>query len=277
MNGPPGGRASCSKHRQRKKILAHSSCLCADCAEYSITTRMTPFSLPPGNAQIKCVQSFHELVTTRFANGVNALCWQRTLAGDFGEIVKLLGSGEAEPITTLDEARLTSLPVSSAAGRAAIDRLLADLQLLREHALDPALNCIHDYPRDDEPGPVPTDVFSFHADSATVEADTFLCTYYGSPSEGLRNDEVQRRVDIPETRSKLLELFGGMDNDGFSVWLSENCYDLHYAPRPNAAPYSFGLGNLWRIATAYPGCPVPPCVHRAPATVPGQPRLLLIS
>jgi hypothetical protein len=237
---------------------------------------MTSFSLPPGNPQIKCVHSFHELVTTRFANGVNALCWQRTLAGDFGEIVKLLGDGSDEPITTLDEARLKGLP-ASATGRVAVDQLLADLQLLRDHALDPVLNCISGYPCDEEPSPVPTDVFSFHADSAPVEADTYLCTYHGSPSEGLRNNEVRRRVDIPETRAELLKLFGGEDNDDFRSYLKENCYDLHYAPASQAQPFSFGLGNLWRIAIDYPGSPVPPCIHRAPATLPGQPRLLLIS
>ena len=75
--------------------------------------------------------------------------------------------------------------------------------------MQPVLNCIRDYPRDENPGPVPTDVFSFHADSATVEAGTYLCTYYGAPSEGLRNDEAQRRVDIPATRAELLRRFGG--------------------------------------------------------------------
>jgi hypothetical protein len=46
----------------------------------------------------------------------------------------------------------------------------------------------------------------------------------------------------------------------------------------NAQPFSFGLGNLWRIAVDYPGNPVPPCIHRAPTTRPEQrARLLLIS
>ena len=54
--------------------------------------------------------------------------------------------------------------------------------------------------------------------------------------------------------------------------------DRLYERLPNAQPYSFGLGNLWRIATEYPGSPVPPCIHRAPDIVPGQPpRLILIS
>lgn len=225
-------------------------------------------------SRIKRVNSFAELVATPFADGVNALCWERALPGDFGEVVALLGAGEG--IVTLDEARLLNLPVG-AAGRAAIDQMLADQRLLRARDLDPGLNIIHGYPRDEEPGPVVTDVFSFHADSAPVEADTWLCTYYGPASEGLRNEEARRRVDVPETRAELLRLFGGEDDAGFQDFLKENCYDLHYAPVPSAQPYSFGLGNLWRIALAWPGNPVPPCIHRAPATRPGETRLLLIS
>ena len=236
---------------------------------------MTPFFLPPDYARIKAVNSFHELITTSFADGVNALCWPRLLAGDFREVVELLGTGEG--ITTLDDARLIGLPVS-AAGRAAIEILLEDQRLLRVHDRDPVLNCINGYPRDENPGPVSTDVFSFHADSAPVEADTWLCTYHGPASEGLRNEEAQRRVDIPETRAELLQLYGGADDDAFLEYLNENCYDLHYAPVPQARPFSFGLGNVWRIAVDYPGSPVPPCIHRAPQTLPGQPpRLLLIS
>jgi len=235
---------------------------------------MLPFTPPTGYARIKRVNSFQELVTTRFADGVNALCWERTLPGDFAEVVALLGGTEG--INTIDEARLLALPVS-AAGRTAVDILRADHRLLRDHGVDPVLNCIGAYPRDEDSGPVPTDVFSFHADSAPVEADTFLCTYYGAPSEGVRNEEAQRRVDLPATRAELLKLFGGDDNEAFRAYLNENCYDLHYAPHASAQPFSFGPGNLWRIAIEYPGCPVPPCIHRAPDTISGQPRLLLIA
>ena len=232
-------------------------------------------SLPPAYARIKRVSSFEELVATPFSDGVNALCWPRTLPGDFGEVVARLGTGEG--IMTLDDARLASLPVS-AAGRVAIEILLEDARLLREHDRDPMLNCIHDYPRDEEPGPMRTDVFSFHADSAPVEADTWLCTYHGAPSEGLRNEEAQRRVDFAETRAELLQLFGGEEGGDFREYLSEHSYDLHYAPILQARPFSFGLGNLWRIAVDWPGSAVPPCIHRAPETLPGQPpRLLLIS
>jgi len=221
------------------------------------------------------VGSFEELVTTPFAGGVNALCWPRLLPGDFGEVVAQLGAGEG--IVTLDDARLRKLALSDV-GRASVEVLLADQQRLREIERDPVLNCIHGYPRDEEPGPVRTDVFSFHADSAPVEADTWLCTYHGAVSEGLRNDEARRRVEIPETRAELLRLFEGEDDADFREYLSDHCYDLHYAPLPQARPFSFGLGNLWRLAVDWPGSPVPPCIHRAPDTSPGDPsRLLLIS
>lgn len=234
-----------------------------------------PDFTPPDYARVKVVNSFDELVTTRFGNGVNALCWKRTLPGDFEEIVRHLGVTEG--ITSLDDLLLHSLPLSDA-GRIARDILLEDLQLLNAHGLSPVLDCIHGYPRDEDPGPVPTDVYSFHADSATVEADTYLCSYNANSSEGLRNEEALRYVEIPETRAELLKLFGGEDNEDFEEFLRENCYNLHYRPISQAQPYSFGIGNLWRIAVDYPGSPVPPCIHRAPVTRPGQQsRLLLIS
>jgi hypothetical protein len=236
---------------------------------------MPSLTRPPDYRRIQRVKSFHELVAVQFGNGVNALCWERTLPGDFGEVVRLIGGGPG--ITALDEERLRVLPVS-AAGRVAVEVLLEDQRLLRERGLDPVLNCIDGYPRDDAAEVVPTDVYSFHADRAPIETDTWLCTYHGSASEGLRNEEAQRRVDLTETRTALLKTFGGADDAGFLEYLQDHSYDLHYAAAASARPYSFGLGNLWRIAVDYPGCPVPPCLHRAPETGPRQPpRLLLIS
>lgn len=230
--------------------------------------------LPADYPRIKMVQSFQELVTTPLEGELNALCWERTLAGDFREIVQRLGGGEG--IVPVDDSRLEALALSDA-GRAARDLLRQDQQLLRSCGLAPSLDCIHSSPRDVSGGPFPVDVFSFHADSATVAADTYLCSYTEAASEGLRNDEAWRRVDIPATRGELLELFGGEDNPDFLAFLNDHYYDLHYAPVAGARPFSFGLGNLWRIATDYPGNPVPPCIHRAPSTPPGQlPRLLLI-
>jgi hypothetical protein len=236
---------------------------------------MPPFKLPVGYSRIRVVGSFEELVTTPFSAGINALCWPRALRGDFREVLESLGDGEG--MVMVDDARLEGLAVS-AAGRAAVEILLADQRLLREHGRDPILEVVHGYPLDEEPGPVRTDVCSFHVDSATVEADTWLCTYYGAPSEGLCNHEAIRRVDLPGTRAELLKLFGGNDGEEFREYLSENCYALHYAPLPHAELFSFGVGNLWRIAVEWPGSLVPPCIHRAPDTGPQRaPRLLLIS
>ena len=234
-----------------------------------------PPSVPaPGYARIKVVASFAELAAAPFADGVNALCWPRTLPGDFGEVVARLGAGEG--IVPLAEARLEALALTPA-GRAAREILIADLQLLRAHGQAPELNCIHGYPRDDATAVVSTDVYSFHADRAPREAATWLCTYHGPASEGLRNEEAQRRVDLPAIRAALLREYGGADDRAFREFLHEHCYDLHYAPHPRAQPFSFGLGHLWRIAVDWPGSPVPPCLHRAPATRPGAARLLLIS
>jgi hypothetical protein len=73
---------------------------------------------------------------------------------------------------------------------------------------------------------------------ASVEADTWLCTFFGPASEGLRNDEAQPQVSVSAPRMKLLQLHGGNDDDGFREYLAENCYDLHRAPatRPGDPP-----------------------------------------
>jgi hypothetical protein len=240
-----------------------------------MSSRPPVFSPPTGYPPIKVVGSFEELLATPFGDGINAFCWPRVLPGDFGEIVEKLEVTEG--ITALDAAMLGSLSLSNA-GVVARGVMLADYQHLRDHGLSPVLDCIQAYPRDEDEEAISTDVYSFHADSAPVAAETWLCTYHGAASEGLRNDEAQRRIDIPETRDRLLQLFGGEDGEDFREWLAENCFDLHYAPLPHAQPFSFGLGNLWRLTVDYPGSPVPPCIHRAPENHPRDPaRLLLIS
>lgn len=231
---------------------------------------------PPALPCIRYVDSFEELISTKFSGEVNALCWLRVLPGNFEEVVAKLQCGPG--ITTIDEDRLLALSLSPE-GAAAREILVQDQALLRAYELSPVLDCINGYGNHDEDdAPVSTHVQSFHTDSATDEADTFLCTYVGASSEGLRNDEAIPRVAIPETRAELLELYGGEDDGGFLEFLNENFFDLHYAPLPDAKPWSFGIGHLWRIACEYPGSPVLPCIHRAPDTIPGAPpRLLLIS
>ena len=244
---------------------------------------MKPLPLPADYDRIKVVHSFAELINTPLRDGVNAICWQRSVAGDFEEVVAALrrdDDGDSiDRIANIEPAQLKRLRLNlSAAGQMAIDILIEDLRLLREHGLEPSLDCIHYYTRDDPEALVATDVYSFHVDSAPIAAETYLCAYTEAASEGLRNDQAQRRVDLPATRAALLQQFGAADDADFQEFLHENCYDLHYAAMAQAQPFSFGLGNLWRIAIEYPACPVPPCIHRAPETIPGQaPRLLLIS
>ncbi len=234
---------------------------------------MPEFPDPAAHPRVRVVASFAELVAAPWADGVNAYCWRRTLPGDFGEVVARLG--QREGLTDLDSGQLRALKLSPA-GRAAAEVLCADLHLLQEQGLEPLLDCFDAYPRDEAAGAVATDVYLFHADRAPVPAATFMCTYFGAPSEGVDNAQVRRHVEIPETRAALRREFGGPEGPEFEAFLTEHCYDLHYAPLPDARPFSFGLGHLWRIAIAHPGCPVPPCVHRAPPTLPGQTRRLLL-
>ena len=176
----------------------------------------------------------------------------------------------------IEDDRLLALDLTPA-GKLAAEAMLADQQMLRDHDLAPSLNCVYDCVRGPDAGTVPTDVTSFHVDSAPVEVDTWLCTYHGACSEGLRNEDALLKVEIPEIRAELLKEYGGLDDAGFAEYLHEHSYDSHYAPKPSAKPYPFGTFALWRIATRWPGSPVPPCVHRAPENHPGSPRLLLIS
>lgn len=236
------------------------------------------FIPPAGYDRIKVVDSFDALVTSVFGPKINAICWPRALDGNFDELAAHF-IGEEE-IISLEEGFLHNLrPDLSVMGRVAAETLLEDQRLLRAHGLSPSLECVPRYQRDDISQTVPTDVYSFHVDRATVATDTYLCSYNEAATEGLRNEQAQRRIDIPEIRTELLNHFQLEEKeDDFDVYLQENCYDLHYAELTGAVPFSFGIGNLWRIAVEYPGCPVPPCLHRAPKTIAGRPpRLLLIS
>lgn len=236
---------------------------------------MATFTPPTGYDRIAVVGSFDELVGMPWQGRVNAICWPRELAGDFDEVLAALAPGDG--ITHVDEPRLAGLRLGPA-GRTAVAVLRDDLRRLRECGHEPGLDCVRGYARDQQDLDMPTDVMSFHADRATVPTDTFLCTYTGAPSEGLRNDDAVPRIDDPELRGRLLARYGGPDGAGFRDYLTEHFHDLHYGPVAGARPFSFGVGNLWRLAVVWPGCPVPPCVHRAPGGGPGQPgRLLLIS
>ena len=41
-----------------------------------------------GNAQIGVVSTFSELINLKFQGEINAICWDKSLAGDFKEIVE---------------------------------------------------------------------------------------------------------------------------------------------------------------------------------------------
>lgn len=234
--------------------------------------------IPPADYdRIKIVSSFDELVTSVFGPKVNAMCWPRMIAGDFDELARYFS--DVEDVMSLDAEILSSIcPRLSDMGKLAVNLLLGDQRMLQAHGMSPSLECVPRYLRDDILEAVPTDVYSFHADRAPVRADTYLCSYNEAATEGLRNDMAQKHIDIAATRARLYAQFEREGADDFETYLKENCYDLHYAPLVGAVPFSFGLGHLWRIAIEYPGCPVPPCLHRAPETVAGRPpRLLLIS
>ena len=56
---------------------------------------------------VRRVGSFEELRATPFADGVNALCWERSLPGDYAEVIAKLGPGAG--IVTLEDERLRAL------------------------------------------------------------------------------------------------------------------------------------------------------------------------
>lgn len=231
-----------------------------------------PFD-PTAFPGVGIVGSFDELVSTRFSGKVNALCWPRQLSGDFSEIEQRLP--EIDGITTLDEEDLLGLKLSPS-GKVARDQLINDQRLLTKQGLQPSLDLVPSGAPDLNQGPVRTDVGDWHVDSATIEADTYLCSYFGAATEGVLNTDVTCQTEILATREILRKIYGCEDDAGFTAYLTGKFYDLHYAPNPSARVYSFGTGHLWRIATKYPGSPALPCVHRAPTTTPDQPRRLLL-
>lgn len=237
---------------------------------------MPSVSLPFDPVELPCVGvvgSFDELISTKFSGDINALCWPRQLAGDFAAIEKSLP--EVDGITTLDEEDLRGLTLSSA-GELAREQLIRDQRLLTNESLQPSLDLVPSGEHDIGDSPVRTDVADWHVDSATVEADTYLCCYHGAATEGVVNADAICHTDVPVTREALRHVYGGEDDARFKAYLTEKFYDLHYALKPGARIYSFGVGHLWRIATKYPDSPALPCIHRAPTTPANHPRRLLL-
>ena len=229
--------------------------------------------LPKATNQIHLVTNFKDLVSKPFQGETNAICWTRQLTGDFSEIVKKVEI--TENIATLGEEELRELKLSEQ-GQLARETLLNDLKLLTAHGASPILNVIKYYEKDDALPFFPTDVYSFHVDRAPIPTDTFLCTYYGAPSDILPNKQGVQKVLIPEIRTELQKIYDGADDAGFEDFLSEYFFDLHYQAFPEAKPISLGIGHLWRLAIDYPKSKVPPCLHRAPKEKDGKVRLLMI-
>lgn len=229
-------------------------------------------NLPDIENHIHNVSSFEELVLTPFQGVINAISWKRELKGDFSEIVnKIELDGN---ITELDPENLLELQLNEE-GQLAREILLNDFKLLKEYGAAPALNIIKQYDRDEAHAVFSTDVYSYHVDRSPIPGATFLCTYFGAPSEIIPNSQVQQKILIPEIREELKKLFTGSP-EGFEAFLTEHFFDLHYQPLLNAVPISLGLGHLWRLAIDHPESKVPPCIHRAPLEKDGQLRLLMI-
>lgn len=224
------------------------------------------------DTQIQYVTNFEDLVSIPFSGEINAICWTRTLPGDYSEIVNKVEL--SENIMTIQQEDLRELRLSEK-GQLARDILINDLELLKAHGASPILNVISNYDRDETYTVFPTDVYSFHVDRSPLPTDTFLCTYYGDPSEILPNSQGKQKILIPEIRDELKKLFHG-PAEGFESFLSEHFFDLHYQAIPDARPISLGLGNMWRLAVDHPKSQVPPCIHRAPMEKSGQKRLLMI-
>lgn len=216
------------------------------------------------------VTNFQDLVNTSFQGETNAICWSRELVGDFSEIVKKIETNDN--ITVFGEEELRELELTEQ-GQLAREILLNDWKLLADYGADPLLNVIKYYERDDADSFFPTDVYSFHVDRSPIPSATFLCTYYGEPSEILPNAQAIQKIHVPEIREELKKQFDGPEAD-FENYLSENFYDLHYQSKSDSLPISLGIGHLWRLAIDHPESQVPPCVHRAPKEKTS--RLLLI-
>lgn len=221
---------------------------------------------------IKIVNNFQDLISSPFQNETNAICWSRTLQGNFHEIVGKITSNEN--IVVLSEAELSKLQLSEE-GQMAREIIKNDMKLLKEHGASPTLNLITYYERDHVFPFFPTDVYSFHLDRSPIPTDTFLCTYYGESSEILPNTEAEQKIHIPEIREELKKLHEGKEEE-FESFLSSHFFDLHYQAKTNSNLIKLGQGHLCRLAVDHPGSPVLPCIHRAPKEKEGEKRLLLI-
>jgi hypothetical protein len=224
------------------------------------------------SSQIGIVSSFADLIQTEFKDAMNALCWYRDLEGDFEEIAVKLPL--KEDVTVVCPSDLMELQLTQN-GIIARDTILQDIKLLTDYGASPTLNLLKCYERDDTFAFIATDVYSYHVDSSPIATDTFLCTYRGATSDLISSTHAIPKIEIPEIRKKLYELYEGPPHE-FEVFLKQHYFDLHYEAKPEAEPISLGIGNLWKLAVQHPKQKVAPCIHRAPKENTGEYRLLLI-
>lgn len=223
------------------------------------------------NKNVKDVFSFNSFLETTFKDDVNAICLQRSLQGNFAEIIEKIIC--IDKITVISAKDLAALKLTKK-GNVARELLLNDMKMLEEKGAAPVLNIIKNYDADDSFPFFPTDVYSFHVDKSPIPTATYLCTYYGEASEIVSNSEATQKILIPEIRKELLKLHDGKE-EGFETFLSDFYFDLHYQPNPNAQITNLGIGNFWKLAVDHPTSKVLPCIHRAPKEK-GQTRLLMI-
>ncbi len=190
---------------------------------------------------IQQVNSFEELSETPFERGLNALCWPRVLAGNFGQVVDELGRSN-DGVVKIDERMLARLALA-ADGKLAAEAMRTDLQRLRELDLEPELNCITAYPRD--PGTVPTDVYSFHVDEAPIE-NRHLVVYllWTRERRVAQHDQALACLEIEALKNALWQQFRGSDATAFDTYVKEHSYHLHYRAKPGARPGLLVLGTF---------------------------------
>ena len=109
-------------------------------------------------------------------------------------------------------------------------------------------------------------------DRSPIPTDTFLCTYYGEPSDILPNEHALQKVLVPEIREELKKIYWYARR--FLNHFSEHFFDLHYMAKPGQT-ISLGTGHLWRLAIDHPGLKCLP-VCTVPQRKTGEPWLLLI-
>lgn len=226
---------------------------------------------PQTNENLLFVNTFEELVSTPFEGKINAFSWKREIEGDFEAIVNAFEF--QKNILEINPADLKNIKLSEA-GIIARNTILNDYELLQNQGASPVLNIIKYYEEDTSFPFFPTDVYSYHVDRSPVSTDTFLCTYFGNPSELIPNEQADQKITIPEIREQLFSLFEGESTE-FESFLSDHFFDLHYKSKPNNLPIQAETGHIWRLAVDHPSSKVLPCVHRAPREN-GKKRLVLI-